>query len=89
MSSSNICLRCNDRCVAAVSTVTGLSLAMLSSESLGPDKEARLLRSVRDGQWERVVFLRDRVTALTLARLTLALWTAETNPKEDPDDDFR
>lgn len=73
--------------MAAESTRGVISRSALSSEARGQDMEARLLRSVRDGHCECMVFLLDLVTALTLERLTLALRTAETKPNEDPEDE--
>ncbi len=58
----------------------------LSSESR-PTFEALLLRSVLCCREEIPVFL-DRGATLKLATLILALLTAVTKPKEDPDDDF-
>jgi hypothetical protein len=51
-------------------------------------KEARLLRSVLECAWERLVVLRWRVTPLALARLPLALFTAATNAYEEAEDDL-
>lgn len=64
-----------------------LSSMALSSETLGPEAEATLLRSVRETHCESALFLLDRATILTLARLTLALRTAETNLNDDPEDE--
>jgi hypothetical protein len=52
-----------------------------------PTLEALLLRSVRWWREDTPVLL-ERGATLKLARLILALFTAVTNPKEDPDDDF-
>jgi hypothetical protein len=73
--------------MAATSVKGAASSCALSSEARGYDREARLLRSVRERHCERKVFLLDFVTALTLDRLTLALRTAETKPNEDPEDE--
>lgn len=63
----------------------------LSSDILATDAEALLLRSVLENALDRFVFLLGRFTftLLTLARLTLALRTAATNPNDDLDDDGR
>ena len=75
--------------MAASSIALDLSGITLSSESRASEREALLLWSVGDKQYERELSPLDRATALTLARLIVALRIAETNPNDDPDDDFR
>lgn len=89
ISSSSTFRRCNDLSIAARSAKEWLSKKLLSSDTRGAVMEALLLRSVTEKPCERAVVFRDRATALTLARLALALRTAETKANEDPEDDCR
>lgn len=76
--------------MAAGSTGTERSKYELSSDSLTPDTEALLLRSVLECaplDESRVLRL-DRPKTLALARLTLALLIDVTNRKEDWEDGF-
>jgi len=63
-----------------------LAMYELSSERR-PTFDALLLRSVLCWREEMPVLL-ERGATLKLAMLILALLTAVTKPKEDPDDDF-
>jgi hypothetical protein len=87
ISSSKILRRCSDRSIASWSAVITFSAKVLSSDIRCPRIDVMLLLSVLERPREWSACVRDRATALTLARLALALRTAETNLNEDLEED--